>query len=278
MMTEAMPRSRRSGWSAAEDKLLWETADEAQQQGLPLKAVFERIAQMTGRRPNSIRNYYYAQARRREGSQPPKPRFVPFREDEVEQLVESVLRDRAQGMSVRASLNRLSEGDRSLMLRYQNKYRSVIKSRPELVSQVVEKLRGEGVRCETPQVHPRGTLQEACARFTGAARRTGDAELIRACEILAAHLLKESRPAQESPAAEADSRSDRVRYDLCRMALQDAKRAGSAVCETARPVIDCIKEQLALSSAERQERGAAFLQELSKRIGRLEEAVTQADA
>ena len=57
MMTEAIPRSRRSGWSAAEDKLLWETADEAQQQGLPLKAVFERIAQMTGRRPNSIRNY-----------------------------------------------------------------------------------------------------------------------------------------------------------------------------------------------------------------------------
>ena len=47
---------RRTGWSESENKLLWETADEAQQQGLPLKAVFEQIAQQTGRRPNSIRN------------------------------------------------------------------------------------------------------------------------------------------------------------------------------------------------------------------------------
>jgi hypothetical protein len=31
---------RRTGWSESENKLLWETADEAQQQGLPLKAVF----------------------------------------------------------------------------------------------------------------------------------------------------------------------------------------------------------------------------------------------
>ena len=87
MMTETIQRGRRSGWSDAEDKLLWETADEAQQQGLPLKAVFERIAQMTGRRPNSIRNYYYAQSREREGAQEHKARFVPFQEDEVEQLL-----------------------------------------------------------------------------------------------------------------------------------------------------------------------------------------------
>ena len=52
---------RRAGWSDSENKLLWETADEAQHKGLPLKAVFEQIARQTGRRPNSIRNYYYAQ-------------------------------------------------------------------------------------------------------------------------------------------------------------------------------------------------------------------------
>ena len=51
-------RSRHAGWSESESNLLWETADEAQQQGLPLKQVFEQIAQQTGRRPNSIRNYY----------------------------------------------------------------------------------------------------------------------------------------------------------------------------------------------------------------------------
>ena len=55
-MEQVMTRmNRRSGWSDYENRLLWETADEAQQQGLPLKAVFERISEKTGRRPNSIR-------------------------------------------------------------------------------------------------------------------------------------------------------------------------------------------------------------------------------
>ena len=66
-MEQAISKTgRRTGWSESENQLLWETADEAQQQGLPLKAVFEQIAQATGRRPNSIRNYYYAQVRNRE--------------------------------------------------------------------------------------------------------------------------------------------------------------------------------------------------------------------
>ena len=75
--------SKRAGWSERESNLLWETADEAQQQGLPLKAVFDRIAAQTGRRPNSIRNYYYAQVRQREGGCERPARFVPFSEEEV---------------------------------------------------------------------------------------------------------------------------------------------------------------------------------------------------
>ena len=275
MMTEALPHSRRSGWSAAEDKLLWETADEAQQQGMPLKAVFERIAQMTGRRPNSIRNYYYAQSREREDGQERKARFIPFQEDEVESLVETVLREKAQGSSVRSCLNRLSGGDRSLMLRYQNKYRAVIKSRPDLVQQVVEKLQAEGISCETPRVRTRESLPDACARFTGAARRTGDAELIRACDILTQHLL--ATPDASKAADEGGSKGDKVRYDLCRMALQDAKRANGSVCQAARPVLDCIKEQLALSAAERKKSESSFLEALTEKIGPLEEAITQAE-
>ena len=117
---------RRSGWSEHENQLLWETADEAQQQGLPLKAVFEQIARQTGRRPNSIRNYYYAQVRNREDGQPRAARFVPFTQPEVDWLMEQVLIARAEGQSVRSCLQKLAGGDHSLMLRYQNKYRAVI--------------------------------------------------------------------------------------------------------------------------------------------------------
>ena len=75
-----MTNTRRSGWSGEETRLLWETAEEAGQKGLPLKAVFERIARETGRRPNSIRNYYYAQVAKREGGGTRTARFVPFTE------------------------------------------------------------------------------------------------------------------------------------------------------------------------------------------------------
>ena len=88
--------SKRAGWSERESNLLWETADEAQQQGLPLKAVFDRIAAQTGRRPNSIRNYYYAQVRQREGGCERPARFVPFSEEEVRWLLDKVLRDREE--------------------------------------------------------------------------------------------------------------------------------------------------------------------------------------
>ena len=144
-MEQAMVRpGRRSGWSDAENRMLWETADEAQQQGLPLKAVFERIAEQTGRRPNSIRNYYYAQVRRQGGESHPA-RFVPFTQPEIDWLMEQVLVARAAGQSVRACLQKLSGGDHSLMLRYQNKYRAVVKSRPEYVRGLVEKLNEQGV-------------------------------------------------------------------------------------------------------------------------------------
>ena len=92
------PRAgRRSGWSDSENKLLWETADEAQQQGLPLKAVFEQIARQTGRRPNSIRNSYYAQVRQQADGRERAARFVPFTPEEVDWLMEQVLVARAEG-------------------------------------------------------------------------------------------------------------------------------------------------------------------------------------
>ncbi len=274
-MTELAHRPKRSGWSAEEDKMLWETADEAQQQGLPLKAVFERIAQRTGRRPNSIRNYYYAQSREREG-QDRKARFVPFQDGEVERLVETVLREKARGSSVRSCLKAMAGGDHSLMLRYQNKYRAVLKTRPELVRSIVEKLNGEGVACETPQVNRRARLSlgEACAHLGEGARRTGDAELVRACETLARHLLREGNELGER---EDRERGDKVRYDLCRMALQDSQRAARDLAEAARPVLDCVKEQLALPAAQRAESGGQALDRLAGLVGPLEEAMTRAE-
>ena len=182
---------RRTGWSDSENQLLWETADEAQQQGLPLKTVFEDIATKTGRRPNSIRNYYYAQVRQREDGQERAARFVPFTQQEVDWLMEQVLIARAAGQSVRSCLQKLSGGDHSLMLRYQNKYRAIIKSRPEYVHDMVERLNEQGVECDQPQVNhrTRADIHVSCRNMVEEAHRSGDAELARACDTITRYLL-----------------------------------------------------------------------------------------
>ena len=235
---------RRTGWSDQESRLLWETADEAQQQGLPLKAVFEDIAVKTGRRPNSIRNYYYAQVRQRDGGQERAARFVPFTQQEVDWLMEQVLIARAAGQSVRSCLQKLSGGDHSLMLRYQNKYRAVIKSRPEYVHQMVEKLNQQGVNCDQPQVNhrTRADIHASCRGMTEEARRLGDAELARACDTIARYLRGLNGPACPDDDA----------------------------LEAARALITPIKEFLALPDEDKAAALPDFCAELALHIGDVE--------
>ena len=240
------PRAgRRAGWSDTENKLLWETADEAQQQGLPLKAVFEQIARQTGRRPNSIRNYYYAQVREHDGDAERPARFVPFTQQEVDWLMEQVLVARSAGQSVRSCLQKLAGGDHSLMLRYQNKYRAVIKSRPEYVREIVDSLNARGVACDAPQVNhrARADLGQSSETLVGEARRSGDAELARACDVLAQYL-----------------RGQRASTDALPRAAQN--------------LIAPIKEFVALSGQARMEAADDFCREITGRIGDVEEALT----
>lgn len=243
-MEQAISKTgRRTGWSERENQLLWETADEAQQQGLPLKAVFEQIAQATGRRPNSIRNYYYAQVRNREDGHPHAARFVPFTQEEVDWLMEQVLTARAAGQSVRSCLQKLSGGDHSLMLRYQNKYRAVIKSRPDYVRALVEKLNGEGVMCDAPQVNhrSRSDLNASCVQLVDEAQRSGDAELARACDVITKYLRQ-------------------------RRVADAGERPGSAAAELIAP----IKDFLALPPEERARELEPFCEDLAARIGAAE--------
>ncbi len=238
------PRAgRRTGWSDNENKLLWETADEAQQQGLPLKAVFEQIAEQTGRRPNSIRNYYYAQVRQREDGQEHAARFVPFTQQEVDWLMEQVLIARAAGQSVRSCLQKLSGGDHSLMLRYQNKYRAVIKSRPDYVHDMVERLNEQGIQCDQPQVthRMRADLQQSSKGMVEEARRSGDAELARACDTLAQYLRGLRTPA-----------------------------GNTEFMSAAQELVNPLKEFIALSTEERIQSVNEFCDEMTARIGDLE--------
>lgn len=146
------------GWTQAETDLLRARAAQILQEGRPLREVFEEIARKTGRKSGSVRNYYYAAIRpqlRRDmalpgGANGAHGPFVPFTGEEIRDLLRAVLMAVGRGASVRQATMELAGGDKTRMLRYQNKYRSLLRSHPALVGEVVAELREQGVPVKDP--------------------------------------------------------------------------------------------------------------------------------
>ena len=69
--------------------------------------------------------------------------------------MEQVLTLQAQGMSVRSITLKLGQDDRKAMLRYQNKYRSLLKNNRSLVEQTIQELRAAGKPAYDPYHEPR---------------------------------------------------------------------------------------------------------------------------
>ena len=143
----------RSGWSMEETNTLFAEARIAGQEGRPIKSVFDKVAMLTGRKPNSIRNYYYLKLKENEDLG--KITFVPFEESEVRDLIRTVLMEQAKGHSVRSIAFSLGQGDKKAMLRYQNKYRSVLKNNPDYVRAIMKELEEEGEKFHDPFIGKR---------------------------------------------------------------------------------------------------------------------------
>ena len=143
-------------WSINETKQLFDLAYEAAQKGEGLSGAFAEMSNRSGKSVNSIRNYYYSQlklfemmpavsaqlgirtvAMRRES-------FTVFSKKEIDELIENVLAGKAAGKSVRAVIAGLSGGDKKVALRLQNKYRSMLVSHRDKVTDIMEKLRSDG--------------------------------------------------------------------------------------------------------------------------------------
>ena len=139
-MEQAIVARTRTGWNSAEEELLAKAVDRCRATGEPLKTAFTEAAKQTGRRPNSVRNHYYAGSKAAGAA----PAFLPFSEEESLSLLKTVLAARSAGESVRACTLRIAEGDTRRMLRYQNKYRALLKSKPALVDQARRELQEKG--------------------------------------------------------------------------------------------------------------------------------------
>lgn len=86
------------GWRMEEERLLFAQIEAGRKENQPLKAIFAQVAAATGRKPNSVRNYYYARVKEQDlqtqalhvGA------FVPFGQDEIRQLLRRVLSAQAK--------------------------------------------------------------------------------------------------------------------------------------------------------------------------------------
>lgn len=145
MQSQVKTRTR-AGWQEAETDRLFSAVKEASASGAPLRSVFEALSDDLGRKPNSIRNYYYACLRQKpDASYLRAAPFNTFTAEETHDLLRRVLIARGQGISVRSCVMDMAGGDHSRMLRYQNKYRTVLKHRPEMIEAVRDELRREGL-------------------------------------------------------------------------------------------------------------------------------------
>lgn len=145
----------RTGWKDEEKLMLWDEVKKAQKIGAPLKRVFETVASKTGRKPNSVRNYYYMKVKETGEIEQKPSSFTPFSKDEIYTLLKTLLSAGARGDSIRGASLKLAGGDKTLMLRYQNKYRSLIKNGRPLVEKVMADMDAGSEKYLNPYDAPR---------------------------------------------------------------------------------------------------------------------------
>jgi len=167
----------------------------------------------------------------------------------------------------------LAGGDKTRMLRYQNKYRSTIKGRPQLVREVMQEMETAGESYVDPlQLTRRARDPEPLYReATDTIQRIGEPALTQMLEGLN-HLLQMALSnTQRDRTQELDRLT--VRYDLKRIELADARQEMERVREACDPLVQGIKDFLGAQEAERLGRLDRFCACLAERLAALEEAL-----
>lgn len=116
--------------------------------GESLSSTFTKYALINGKAKGTIRNLYYALAKRSNVDKEfcdkylnGKPiainSIVEFDALEERELVKTILAQRQEGKSVRSVILDLAKGDAKVALRYQNKFRNLVKTKPNLIADIL---------------------------------------------------------------------------------------------------------------------------------------------
>ena len=130
-----------NGYTKEEAEELVRYISEGKRAGKTLTSLFAGYGRQHGRAGGSVRNYYYKLLKTQsagarallEGKQLCAAAAVPFSEEEKGEMLRLILTERGKGCSVRRAISNVCGGDAKKMLRYQNKYRNMLKKQPEEV-------------------------------------------------------------------------------------------------------------------------------------------------
>ncbi len=120
----------------------------------PLSQVFEKYAKASNKAKGTIRNLYYTLSKLSLKDSEFCEKYLsgtPFKVEERQEfspceehaLLKQIFKKKWEGISVRKAVQDLSKGDNKLALRYQNKYRGLIKKDKKLVLQIISELKQE---------------------------------------------------------------------------------------------------------------------------------------
>lgn len=137
-----------NGYGIQEAKALIDFVSEGKKRGESLSRLFGEYGKRCGRAAGSVRNYYYQflkseDARAKEilrGKRLRAEKIRAFTDAERDEMLKKILSERSKGYSVRRSIANICAGNEKLMLRYQNKYRNLIKKQPALIEETVKEM------------------------------------------------------------------------------------------------------------------------------------------
>jgi len=139
---------KKTRWTEAQIKTLLEKTAK----GNVRMHAFSEIARMTGRKTNSVRNYYYKYhaARDAQTNAQGTIKLVPFNKSEADSLLREIILGTSRGESVRSICTRLANNNRSKMLRFQNKYRAIILKDAGRINKMTAALEAQGFLVKSP--------------------------------------------------------------------------------------------------------------------------------
>ncbi len=105
--------------------------------------IFNAFAKRYKRKSGSVRNMYYALAKQK-GFENSVRKIIAFDKGAEDKIISHVLIAKSKGVSVRKALIELANGDMKLYLRFQNKYRAILKKDKKRIDDALLMLKATG--------------------------------------------------------------------------------------------------------------------------------------